>query len=45
MKIGISGKSNLLDELVIKYGDITILECVKREVIKKFLGDDNYENM
>ncbi|WP_321328423.1 hypothetical protein [uncultured Ilyobacter sp.] len=37
MKTGISGKSNMLDELVAKYGDITILECVKRETIERIL--------
>ncbi|WP_319201881.1 hypothetical protein [uncultured Ilyobacter sp.] len=34
---GISGKSEVLDELVAKYGDITIVECLEREEIEEVL--------
>ncbi|WP_319371994.1 hypothetical protein [uncultured Ilyobacter sp.] len=37
MKFGISGKSEVLDELVAKYGDITIVECLEREEIEECL--------
>jgi hypothetical protein len=37
MKFGISGKSAVLDELVAKYGDITVVEAVEREEVEECL--------
>jgi hypothetical protein len=37
MKKGISGKTDELDKLVEKYGDITIVECIEREEIEETL--------
>ncbi|ADO83747.1 hypothetical protein [Ilyobacter polytropus] len=37
MKFGISGKSAVLDELVAKYGDITVVECLRKEEIEECL--------
>lgn len=36
-KIILNGTSDILDKLVMKYGDITILECITREKTEKFM--------
>ncbi|ADO83847.1 hypothetical protein [Ilyobacter polytropus] len=37
MRKGISGKSEVLDKLVAKYGDITVVEAIKKEEIEETL--------
>jgi hypothetical protein len=37
MRTGMSGKINELDRLVAKYGDITVVECIKKEEIEECL--------